>query len=200
MCEETSSAARRTICWRPTWNGRYAGVGLEHLLLAAREANSVILAVDEERGPFRLAYRLVWDSGWRLRAAELTLDTEQRTQSLRLQTGGRGRWQHQGGRAIDALDGCVDIDIWPMPFTNCLPLWREPLAIGERREFRMAWVNALDMTLHPQAQAYTRLAQQRYRYETLDGSGLSADLPVDDDGIVLDYPGLFQRVGQAEQP
>lgn len=84
--------------------------------------------------------------------------------------------------------------------TNSLPLWCEPLAIGERREFRMVWVNALDMTLYPQAQAYTRLAQQRYRYETLDGSGFSAELPVDDDGIVLDYPGLFQRVGQAEQP
>jgi hypothetical protein len=43
-------------------------------------------------------------------------------------------------------------------------------------------------------QAYTRLADQRYRYESLDGSGFSAELAVDADGLVLDYPGLFRRV------
>ena len=31
-----------------------------------------------------------------------------------------------------------------------------------------------------------------YRFESLDG-GFTADLPVDPDGLVLDYPGLFKR-------
>jgi hypothetical protein len=29
----------------------------------------------------------------------------------------------------------------------------------------------------------------------LDGDGFRAELPVDEDGIVLDYPGMFRRVG-----
>ena len=33
-----------------------------------------------------------------------------------------------------------------------------------------------------------------YLFENLDGSGFRADLPVDEDGIVLDYPDLFRRV------
>jgi hypothetical protein len=57
----------RTICWTPLWSERYAGVGLEHLQLADRSAESVILAIDDERGPLRVTYRLAWDDAWRFR-------------------------------------------------------------------------------------------------------------------------------------
>nr|PZN19679.1 MAG: hypothetical protein DIU80_21220 [Chloroflexota bacterium] len=189
-----SPTRRRTICWAPIWNKRREGIGLEHLLLAEGVADSVVLAFDEERGPFRLTYRLTWDEAWRLRDAALAVEMEGFSRSLRLQTDGRGRWRDGEGRAIDELDGCVDIDIWPTPFTNSFPIRREPLAVGERRQFRMAWVSAPDLTVRPLPQAYTRLSDRLYRYESLSGSGFQADLSVDEDGIVLDYPGLFRRI------
>ncbi|KJS33620.1 MAG: hypothetical protein VR64_02495 [Desulfatitalea sp. BRH_c12] len=178
----------------PVWNKNYAGVGLEHLLLFERLADSVVLAFDEGRGSFRLTYRLAWDASWRLRHAELVVETGHVTRSLSLQTDGRGRWRDANGRSINALDGCVDIDIWPTPFTNSFPIRREPMAIGERREYRMAWIFAPDLTVHAQLQAYTPIADRLYLFENLDGSGFQAVLPVDEDGIVLDYPGLFRRV------
>jgi hypothetical protein len=190
----TAAARRRTICWTPMWNKDRAGVGLEHLLLAERAADSVVLAFDEDRGPFRLAYRLTWDESWRLRGAELVVATERSTRSLSLQADGLGHWRDGDGRPIDELDGCMDIDIWPTPFTNTFPIRREPMAIGERRQFRMAWVLAPELTVRPQAQAYTRLADRLYLFENLDGSGFRAELPIDEDGIVLDYPDLFRRV------
>jgi hypothetical protein len=167
---------------------------MEHLLLSERVADSIVLAFDEERGPFRLTYRLSWDELWRLREADLVVATERSTASLNLRTDGHGRWRDGDGRAIDELDGCVDIDIWPTPFTNSFPVRREPLEVGERRQFRMAWVFAPELTVRPQPQAYTRLAERLYLFESLDGSGFKAELPVDEDGIVLDYPGLFRRV------
>jgi len=169
-------------------------MGLEHLLLAEGVADSVVLAFDEERGPFRLTYRLTWDESWRLREADLVVAMHHSSESLSLRTDGRGRWRDGEGRAIDELNGCVDVDIWPTPFTNSFPIRREPLAVGERREFCMAWVSAPDLTARPQPQAYTRLADRLYLFENLDGSGFTARLPVDEDGIVLDYPGLFRRV------
>lgn len=190
----TAAARRRTICWTPMWNKDRAGVGLEHLLLAERVADSVVLAFDEDHGPFRLTYRLTWDESWRLRDAELVVATERSTRSLSLQTDGLGHWRDGDGRAIDELDGCMDIDIWPTPFTNTFPIRREPMAVGERRQFRMAWISAPELTVRPQAQAYTRLADRLYLFENLDGSGFRAELPTDDDGIVLDYPDLFRRV------
>jgi hypothetical protein len=184
----------RTICWTPTWNKEREGVGLEHLLLEDRAADSLVLAFDEKHGPFRLSYRLIWDQSWRLREAELAVATERGIRSLSLVTDGQGRWQHGDGRVIDELDGCLDIDIWPTPFTNTFPIRREPMAVGERRQFRMAWVFAPDLTVQPQQQAYTRLADRLYLFENLDGSGFRAELRVDEDGIVLDYPDLFRRV------
>jgi hypothetical protein len=172
-------------------------VGLEHLLLAERVADSVVLAFDEQHGAFRLTYRLTWDESWRLRDAELRAATERSTRALSLKTDGRGRWWRGDGGAIDEIDGCVDVDIWPTPFTNSFPIRRERMTVGERRQFRMAWIVAPELTVHPQPQAYTRLADRRYLFENLDGSGFRAELTVDEDGIVMDYPGLFRRVKES---
>lgn len=184
----------RTICWTPIWNKEREGVGLEHLFLTERMADSVVLAFDEEHGPFRLTYRLTWDKSWRLRESDLVTATGRSTKSLSLRTDGRGHWRDSDDRTIDELDGCVDVDIWPTPFTNSFPIRREPMAVGERRQFRMAWIFAPDLTVQSQPQAYTRLAERLYLFETLDGSGFTAQLSVDEDGIVLDYLNLFRRV------
>ena len=195
-----ANAQCRTIRWMSISNEDREGAGLEHLLLAEREADSIVLAFDEEQGPFRLAYRLAWDESWRLRGAELAVATERSRRSLSLQTDGRGHWRHSDGRAMDELEGCVDVDIWPTPFTNSFPIRREPMSVGERREFRMAWVSAPALTVQPRPQAYTRLSERLYLFENLDGSGFRAELPVDEDGIVLDYPDLFRRVKDRPDP
>ncbi|HEX5886560.1 MAG TPA: putative glycolipid-binding domain-containing protein [Pyrinomonadaceae bacterium] len=189
-----TNARSRTICWTPIWNKAREGVGLEHLLLTEHAADSVVLAFDEQHDPFRLIYRLTWDESWRLRDANMVVTTDRFTRSMTLKTDGRGHWRDGDGRAITELDGCIDIDIWPTPFTNSFPIRREPMAVGERRQFHVAWVSAPELTVHPQAQAYTRLADRLYLFENLDGSGFRAELPTDEDGIVLDYPELFRRV------
>jgi hypothetical protein len=58
----------------------------------------------------------------------------------------------------------------------------------------MAWVFAPDLTFRPQSQAYTRVGERLYLFESLDGSGFKAQLPVDEDGVVIDYPDLFRRI------
>jgi hypothetical protein len=189
-----TKARWRTICWTPTWNIDREGVGLEHLLLTEGMADSVVLAFDEGRGPFRLSYRLTWDERWQLGDAELVVATERGVQSLSLRTDGHGHWRHGDGRVRDDLDGCRDVDIWPTPFTNSFPIRREPMTVGERRQFRMAWIFAPDLTIRAQPQAYTRLADRLYLFENLDGSGFRAELQVDEDGLVIDYPDLFRRV------
>ena len=190
----------RTLCWASTWNTAEVDAGLEHLLLTENDADSVVLAFDESAGPFRLTYRLHWDETWQIRDAELVVATAQATRSLSLHTEGDGQWLDPGGRVIAELQGCRDIDIWPTPFTNTFPVRRTPLAIGQRRPFQMVWIRAPELTMQVKAQAYTRVSDRCYRYENLDGSGYSTELPVDEDGIVLDYPGLFRRLPRAAKP
>jgi hypothetical protein len=172
---------------RSTGREFLTGAGLEHLLLREGIADSVVLAFDEHGHPFRLAYRLAWDEAWRLRDAELVVTAEHGTRRLHLRTDG-------AGRALSSLDGCLDIDIWPTPFTNSFPIRRHPLAVGERRELVVAWAAAPELTVRPVRQRYTRLAERRYRFETLDDDGFQAELAVDEDDVVIDYEGLFRRV------
>jgi hypothetical protein len=42
-------------------------------------------------------------------------------------------------------------------------------------------------------QTYTCLAPRLFRYQAADGS-FEAELPVDEDGLVVDYPSLFERI------
>ena len=77
--------------------------------------------------------------------------------------------------------------------TNTLPIRRSPLAIGETRRFKMAYIPATSLEPFATEQIYTRLSERVYRFETADGS-FTADIGVDEDGFVTDYPGLFERV------
>lgn len=184
----------RVVCWQSTWNPQRSGCGFEHLLLREGTADSVIVAVDPDHGPLRIAYRLHWDRAWRLQEAQVTLAAERGSRSLHVLTDGRGHWRHRDGRPVEEFDGCIDIDIWPTPLTNSFPLWRSRLQVGQRQEFLMAWVAAPELTVQAKPQAYTRLAERLFLFESLDGSGFKARLPVDEDGLVEDYPGLFRRV------
>ncbi|RYG13396.1 MAG: hypothetical protein EON92_05615 [Burkholderiales bacterium] len=181
------------LCWIPFWNEAHPGVGMEHLMLSDHAADSVVLGIDPDEGPFRLFYQLGWAPDWCLRKADLRLETKAGARSLSLLADGAGHWRLGDGTPRPELDGCIDIDIWPTPFTNSFPIRRERLVVGERRTFRMAWVSALEMSVQAQPQAYTRLQEDVYRFENLDGSGFKADLRVDNEGVVVEYPGLFKR-------
>ncbi|MEO6281390.1 putative glycolipid-binding domain-containing protein [Roseateles sp.] len=190
-------ATERSICWSPTWSPGFETVGLEHLLLSDGGADSVLLAIDKSGTPIRLHYSIRWDDTYRVREADLQVRTDAGTKHMHLRSDGAGQWTDAEGHALSALEGCIDIDIWPTPMTNSLPLWRAQLQVGERREFRMAWISAPDLTLELKPQAYTRLSERRYLFESLDKTQFKVELEVDEHQIVLDYPELFRRVLKA---
>jgi uncharacterized protein len=94
---------------------------------------------------------------------------------------------------IPAVAGCLDVDLAFSPATNILPLRRLDLAVGESREMTAAWVRFPDLSIEPLAQRYTRLDERRVRYENRDGS-FTAELEVDELGLVVSYPPLWERV------
>ena len=56
----------------------------------------------------------------------------------------------------------------------------------------MAWINVETMSVQRHEQLYTRLSETTFRYQSADAS-FDRVLTVDNDGLVLDYPGLFTR-------
>jgi hypothetical protein len=176
------------------WNGP----GLGHLRLAVREsgvvADGMVLGADEGR-PFRHSYEVHCDAGWRVRAARVGVPGE--PPKVELLSDGEGNWTFPDGRAVAYLEGCEYVDISETPFTNTLPIRRLGLASGGSAEIAVAYFDGAELQPWPEPQRYTRLEESEggevYRFLSLDG-GFTADLPVDSDGLVLDYPGLFRRV------
>lgn len=188
---------KRNALWKP-----WTGCGLEHLSLATEGASvvadGVVIGADSSE-LFRVRYRVHCDAQWRVReldARSLLNDGD----IIRLLADGKGSWTTPEGETITALDGCVDVDISVTPFTNTLPIRRLALKPGAFEEIQVAYINVPEMTVEPARQRYTYLERgfdgALYRYESLDGHFVSftAELPVDADGLVLDYPGLFKRV------
>ena len=63
-------------------------------------------------------------------------------------------------------------------------------------DISVVFIGVGEMRVWVERQRYTRLGSHPdgglYRFEALDGE-FTATLPVDADGLVLDYPGLFRR-------
>jgi uncharacterized protein len=179
---------------------RWDGPGLEHLRLRVREggieADGVV--VGEEGGTcFRARYVIRCNQHWRTR--ELILDPLDGSDPLHLSSDGEGDWRDASESALPELRGCIDVDLSVTPFTNTLPIRRLDLREWESSDIAVVYVNVPVMELGTSRQAYTCLERGPgsglYRYEDRGiFQGFTADLPVDENGLVLDYPGIFRRI------
>jgi len=102
------------------------------------------------------------------------------------------------GGSAELLDDARDCDLGLSPLTNTLPLLRDRmLDRGGSFELVAAWVSVPDLRVLADRQRYTVLKVSDLftvvRYEAADGS-FGADISFDQDGIVLDYPGIAQRL------
>lgn len=188
----------RTVFWTP-----WSGPGLEHLRLRAADdvgyvANGTVLGL-EDGVPFRLQYEIKIDGDWRVRQTILDLHHSGGSRVLTLRTDGRGHWRSDDGGSLTGLDGCFDIDISATPFTNTLPVRRLDLRPGQRADLRMVYVLVPSLGVRAVDQRYTcRDRDERGWTVIFEDRGLftgfTAELPIDPDGLVIDYPDLFRRI------
>lgn len=138
-------------------------------------------------GPdFGLFYRLKLDENGHTRMVRVERADGK---TLELFCDGAGGWSDDRAEPIPELRGCVDVDIWPTPLTNSLPIWRTEWTDQPIR-FAMAWIDATDMSFRRSEQVYTRLDATHFRYQSGDFERV---LELDGDGLVVTYPGLFER-------
>ena len=103
-------------------------------------------------------------------------------------------WLVDGRRRPD-LDGAEEPDLSITPFCNTFPIRRTPAGVGDSLTLDTCYVDAAAMTVERSRQRYERVGPNRVRYVDLGVSaGFEADLEVDDDGLVLRYEHLFERV------
>lgn len=183
---------------RAVWWRRLDLPSLEHFRLrddgdSFRLEGRVLLAVDGE--PAEATYEVVCSRSWLTREAHVRVQRAlgMRTVELRREEG--GRWWVDDERRAD-LDGIADVDLGFTPSTNTLPVCRLELEVGSSADLRAAWVRFPELTVEVLEQRYARTAPTAYRYESRGGR-FTADLTVDEHGVVVSYGDLWERVGEA---
>ncbi|MDQ3943102.1 MAG: putative glycolipid-binding domain-containing protein [Actinomycetota bacterium] len=188
----------REVIW-----AAWEGPGLEHLRLVASDgstvANGLVIGMEGGR-PFRIGYEIRCDARWRVREIRVAAPDSGRP-GIDLLADGEGHWTTRGGEAVPELEGCVDVDVSATPFTNTLPIRRLGLGPEESAELDVAYVAVPELVARPETQRYVCLNKRAdgglYRFEAPPSevlpSGFTAEIPVDTDGLVIDYPGLFRR-------
>ena len=170
--------------------------------LDAWRADGVHVRVEEGRlsaqgtqfgaDPYRLDYRLRTGPDFVTETLELWLLRGGALKRLLLARSPDGSWTADD-RPLPEVDGALDCDLGLSPLTNTMPVLRAGLldAGAQPHDFVMAWVAVPDLTVHRSEQRYEPIDRHHVRY--VDPS-FEAVLEVDDDGLVVHYPELAERI------
>lgn len=163
--------------------------------------------------PFRIDYRLEAPQRYVTKEIELTTTAQGWRRHLLLRHDGSGAWRAEvedkgdvpGGPwdgSLPDLSEASDIDIENSPLTNTMPILRHALQTGGSGDFVMAFVAtpSLRVEASPQRYEHVRSADARsvVRYLSRDGD-FTAELELDEEGLVEFYPRLARRVSPGER-
>jgi hypothetical protein len=190
--------------------------GVEHALVDTHRglyARGTALAVDPIA--YTCRYELQTDPSWATARFEVSTEGAGWARTVRLELAA-GRWRattseqgnldaaltaagHAGAglpgtEDPDLLYGAFDVDLTGSPLTNTLPIRRLDLLkaeVGVAHRINAAWVIMPSLEVVQADQIYTSLGEHRIRFTS---ETFSADLIVDDEGFVVDYPGLARLV------
>lgn len=142
--------------------------------------------------PFKLDYEIELGKDWVVRTFRIRGSLFNMDQHLALTHDGAGRW-FDNNKEWKHLEGCLDIDISVTPMTNTLPINRLKPFRHESEHIEVAYIDILEFKISKEQQTYTALPDNRYRFTNGTGD-FSADITVDEDGLVSRYPGLFECI------
>jgi hypothetical protein len=158
-----------------------------------------IEAVADHRRRYAMCLSISADPSWRTESVFINLIGARRRTSLTIERATDG-WAVDGRRRR-ALEGCSEIDVAASPVTNTLPIRSLGLEVGGERAIRVAWIDVPSLRVVPVEQTYRRLGPVVGRpgveaWEYSDHAHGSHRLTVDEDGVVIDYAGLAERIGR----
>lgn len=151
-------------------------------------------------------WELVVGDGWRTRALRVTARGFGWWRTLDLARSPQGDWrghaEHSGEVDLppagladpSSVAGALDCDLGLCPLTNTMPIRRLGLLDADVDETSLvvAWVEVPSLRVIRSDQAYASTTvggRRRVRFRSLD-SDFAADIEVDADGLVVDYPGI----------
>lgn len=189
--ELNSETVYRTYMWRAVMSdGLERGEWLQagHCWIM----RGTILRLSDS-GPTEVRYEITTDDKWLTRTANISCETDRGKKDLRI-TRDNESW-YANGKRLQLPKGCMDVDLAWSPCTNTLPIRRLNLSIGSNSGLLIAaWVRLPELTVESLPQSYERTGPQTYIYTSR--GGFRAALSLDEDDLVVDYEGVWKRIGE----
>jgi hypothetical protein len=154
------------------------------------------------------SYRLVVDEDGLLSRLSVTSDTAARERNLTMNRTGDGYWLLDTGGGTGTrseLGGAVDVDLAHSPLFNTLPIRR----LGLHREhgehtLPMVFVTLPELEVQAVRQTYRTVAlpdgEREHAVIGFSWDDFAAELVVDGDGLVINYPGVAGRLAADPVP
>lgn len=175
------------------WQG-IAFQSLEYFKLIENDKSFIIdskIIGSYEDKIYTVDYHLIIDLSWNIQ--EFIIDSEVNTVKNKL-TGRKLQDEWEINDAINPdFKGFPFIDISFTPFTNTLPINNLELNEGDSQEIKVIYIDVLNNLVKPVTQQYTRIAPHTYHYDNLQ-TDFKSDILVDENGLVVNYPGLFDKI------
>lgn len=172
-----------------SWRGQ-AWSSAEHCEVAASEAGiearGSIAGTTEDGTEFEIKYSLELSPDWDIQHV-VVRDMKNEGNELDLQRE-NDQWFDVDGMHLEKFDNVAFVDISLTPFTNTLPIKRLQFEGDQPQRIDVLYIDLPKFELRRVSQFYSKIGKNTYRFQQDD---FSADLVVDEDGLVVVYPELF---------
>lgn len=165
------------------------GLELAHIRIEPRGITVSSTVIDGGNHPFSLRYLWSLDSAWRTRSLRIE-HVGDVDRWLTIERTGDASWKLDQAPAPN-LDGCIELDVSATPFCNTLAM----KYLERDGELTAAYISGEDLSVVSSRQRYEKISDTHWRYHDLGvAAGFSANLELDEDGLVRTYEGLFESI------
>lgn len=142
----------------------------------------------------KVDYVIKLNNRWQVQEFEVTAQIGNKPTTLyTMKCDSSGRWFGRDGIENHNFNNCRYIDISLTPFTNTLPINGLSLKEGGSNDIDVLYIDIMEGEIRRDRQRYTKLGRLKYRFEN-DNGNFTADIDVDEEGFVTDYPELFESI------
>ena len=158
----------------------------------------IVAAATASHPAFSASYDLVTDDTGATKRLSLSVATAERERQINIARDEENMWlvqdkQNQGMRAPQ--NGALDVDVIFSPFFNALPIRRTGLyEHAESISLPVVYVRLPELTVETVTIDYASEAPNPGAGIKLKSPVAETAITVDDDGFILDYPGLAERI------
>ena len=154
----------------------------------------IVAAATPSHPAFSASYDLVTDEAGATKRLSLTVTLAERERQLSIARDEENMWlvqHHTGESKRAAYDGALDVDVIFSPFFNALPIRRTGLyQRTDSVTCPVVYVRLPELSVDPAVISYSSAPDGIKLHSPV----AETTIRVDDDGFILDYPGLAERI------